>query len=634
MIARFNPSSTRLTYGSARTIAKDTIKKFSVGTINGIESWKKVTRNARNFTLKDRTIPLIMGALTPSRGLSIWSIALLVAIFSLPLPAAQKGTVSGLVKNASGQPASGAFVKVSSSDSNVTYMIVSQTDGRYRLPGLAPGTYGIQGFGGRYQSESVEVAAIADRNSAARNLVLSVPRIVNAKATRRTPADYLAMFPEGDGKAIVMNRCMSCHGVELIAPVRSNRDAWGKTLARMNLYWAARADLQQDQHLGPMSQEEVDVILSYLSKNFGPDSPPLSGERIFAGPDDNLPLVTRVSAEPKFVEMELNQRTSFQVYDLTVDSRGAVWVSGRKGPASTVGKVADRREMDRMNGETARGALGRFDPQLMSVIPIPLPAEESSSVLGAIAADPEGNIWISDRDPKSSHWYEYKPNDQKFQLFEIPLPWNLPAAVLREPVNVNTFRFLDGDVWGVANPTSRVLKLDPRTGKITQYPVPLGSHPHGFAIGGDGAIWYAAVMDREVVRLDPSDGDLRNYATNLPLAGYRMAADRDGNLWIVTMGGTLAKVEYRSGRITEFNIPAKNSRSYAIAVDTKRNFIWFDETDAGKLGRFDPAHQTFAEFPLPSAEIGYIIRLVVDPTDSTRVWWSAPGEIGWIEVTN
>jgi streptogramin lyase/mono/diheme cytochrome c family protein len=529
---------------------------------------------------------------------------------------------------------SGAFVKLSSPDLNLTYMIVSQAGGRYSLPGLAPGSYTIQGFGGRYQSESVGVAAIAGSNTAARDLVLSVPRIVGTKAARRTPTDYLAMLPEGEGKAIVMNRCLLCHGAELIAPLRSNRDAWRKTVTRMNLYWTGRPDLQHDRPLAAMSEEELDVMLSYLTKNFGPDNAPLGAERIFASPDDNLPLGSPEHAEAKFVEMELDQHSSFQVYDITVDFRGTAWVSGRKGPAPTVGKIADRREMDRMNGDTARGAIGRFDSQRMSVVPIPLPADESSSVLGALAADPEGNIWVSDRDPKSSHWYEYKPDDGRFLLFEIPPPLNLPAGVLREPVNVNTIRFLDGDVWGVANPTSRVLKLDPMTKKVTQYPVPLGSHPHGFAIGGDEAIWYAAVMDREVVRLDPSDGSLRHYATNLPLAGYRMATDRDGNLWIVTMGGTLAKLDYISGRITQFDIPAKNSRSYAIAVDTKHNFIWFDETDAGKLGRFDPASRTFAEFPLPSAEIGYIIRLVVDPTDAGRVWWSAPGEVGWIEVTD
>jgi streptogramin lyase len=567
-----------------------------------------------------------------NRGTLILFLALTALAFSRPTAQAQNITLTGVVKSASGQPLAGAFVKVRNADLGVVYMVVTQTQGRYSTPELLPGKYTVQGFGGGYQSEPAGPVELRSGQPGKMDLVLSAPQQIAPRGKRRTTEDYLPMMPEGDAKTLVLSHCTFCHSVERIVPARVSRDAWEKTVGRMNLYLAGRQDLQKEHSVAPMPDEQVAMVVDYLTKNFGTNTPPLPGESIFPGPNDNLPATLPKGPESKFVAMELDQRGIFNVYDVNVDSRGGVWVSGRQGTARTVGKVGDRRVMDRMIGQNAVGALGRFDPKSMSVISIPLPPGKGSSVLGSVAVDPEDNIWISDRDNKSNHWYEYKPKTNEFETYEIPPPLNLPLSVLREPVNANTIRFLDGNVWGVGNPTSRVIQLDPSTGKVTQYPAPMGSHPHGIAIGGDKAVWYVAIMDQDIVRLDPHTGKATHYKTNIPLAGSRMTADRDGNLWTVSLGGKLLKVDYRTGKLTVYDTPSKDPNSFGIDADTKRNLIWFDETDAGKIARFDPRTNRFAEFPLPSADMGYIVRVIVDPTNSNRVWWSSPGELGYVEA--
>ena len=540
--------------------------------------------------------------------------------------------VTGVVKNAAGQPVAGAYIKVKNQDLGLTFLVVSQDKGRYSTPNLLAGKYTVQGFGGGYQSELSVPIEVSNGQPGKMDLVLSTAQKISPRGRRRTTEDYAGLMPDGDGKPIVMTHCTFCHSVERIVPARSGKDVWQKTVGRMNAYLAGRPDLQKEHSVGPIPENQIGTVVDYLTKSFGPDTPPLPEEKIFSGPNDNLPVTFAKGTESKFVAMELDRRGIFNVYDVNLDSQGTVWVSGRQSPQRTVGNVGNRREMDRIIGQNATGALGRFDPQTMSIISIPLPPDKPSSVLGAIAVDPQDNVWISDRDNKSTHWYEYKPKANEFQTFEIPPPLTLPVSVIREPVNANTLRFQDGNVWGVGNPTSRVLQLDPRTSKVTQFPVPLGSHPHGFVVGKDKAIWYATIMDQDVVRLDPASGNLTHYPVGIVDGGSRMTADADGNLWIVSRPGKLAKVEYRTGKVTKYDTPSREPWSFGIDADTTRNFVWFDETDAGKIARVDPRTGKFVEFPLPTATMGYIVRVIVDPTNSNRVWWSAPGEIGYTEV--
>src|SRR5882672_6480062 len=82
-----------------------------------------------------------------------------VAIVSIgpPLQAQSADTlsISGVVKNASGEAVAGALVKVRNEASGLGFVVVSQEQGRYTTTNLLPGKYMVQGFGGSIQSEAV-----------------------------------------------------------------------------------------------------------------------------------------------------------------------------------------------------------------------------------------------------------------------------------------------------------------------------------------------------------------------------------------------------------------------------------------------------------------------------------------------
>jgi len=54
------------------------------------------------------------------------------------------GSVQGVVKSASGQALSGAYVKLINSEKALTFMVVSQAQGRYTMNNLPPGNYSVQ----------------------------------------------------------------------------------------------------------------------------------------------------------------------------------------------------------------------------------------------------------------------------------------------------------------------------------------------------------------------------------------------------------------------------------------------------------------------------------------------------------
>jgi len=82
--------------------------------------------------------------------------ALLVGVHSIRA-ADFDGSVQGVVKSASGQALPGAYVKLINPERRLTFMLVSQAQGRYTMNNLPPGDYTVQGIGDGFQSKPTPV---------------------------------------------------------------------------------------------------------------------------------------------------------------------------------------------------------------------------------------------------------------------------------------------------------------------------------------------------------------------------------------------------------------------------------------------------------------------------------------------
>src|SRR5262245_56491317 len=71
--------------------------------------------------------------------------------------------VQGVVKSASGQALQGAYVKLTNAERGLTFMAVTQAQGRYTMNNLPPGSYSVQGIGNGFQSKPMTVALTTDK---------------------------------------------------------------------------------------------------------------------------------------------------------------------------------------------------------------------------------------------------------------------------------------------------------------------------------------------------------------------------------------------------------------------------------------------------------------------------------------
>lgn len=544
-------------------------------------------------------------------------------IFSSRSLEAQSAGITGVVRNVSGEMVSGALVKVRSEALGLGFMVVSQGQGQYGTPNLLPGKYTVQGFGAGFQSAPGVGLEVSSGRQEKVDLILSIPLPIAPRAKRLTDEDYEKLMPEekeGGIKQILVSDCKECHTLGWTVSARKSREKWQQVVERMYNDLLGRRlplwfALKDDEFAGG---NRKNLIVDYLAKNFGPDTPPdarvLDQSLPRAGgpahPNRNLSATLLNGAAAKYVAMEFSLPRGSMPHDIAVDSQGIVWVTERN-----------------------TGMLGRFDPRSLAYTRITCPpGKDSTFQLNAVTVDPKDQVWFVDDGP-NARILQYNPKDREFNSYPISeYRWPVPDIGW---ARIETLRFSNGNLWATRTTAQRILKLDPNTRKSTEFSSPRGSVPFGLAIGGDSRIWYTAEVGNVVVRLDPTTGRLTPYDVPTPRSDLRgLAADAEGNLWAAaTESGKLVSVDYRTGKVTEYTPPTEESGPFAIDVDTKRNFVWFSEILSDRIARFDPSTNTFVEFPTPSADLD-VRRIEVDRSHPNRLWWAgASGDkIGYIEL--
>ena len=187
----------------------------------------------------------------------------------------------------------------------------------------------------------------------------------------------------------------------------------------------------------------------------------------------------------------------------------------------------------------------------------------------------------------------------------------------------------DGCIWFCASGTSRIGRLDTRTGAIREFPIPTpNAEPIGILTGPDGAIWFSEKSGNKIGRL-AADGGIREFALPTPnSAPAGVILGPDNAIWFslsatsgigrITADGAIAEFyegfertagRCRSrcattacgsrrptptgsaaltmqGRLTEYPIPTANSQPRAMFIHPDGS-LWFVETDADAMGRID-----------------------------------------------
>lgn len=115
-----------------------------------------------------------------------------------------------------------------------------------------------------------------------------------AQTQRAAREDFTENLPPGEGKALVAAQCSACHELKGTVQLRQSKQAWEAVVLDM----VARG--------APLTIEEADTIIAYLSTVFGPSSPPLVDINTAAKPD----LVKVPGITPELADRLIAHRTA------------------------------------------------------------------------------------------------------------------------------------------------------------------------------------------------------------------------------------------------------------------------------------------------------------------------------------
>ena len=215
----------------------------------------------------------------------------------------------------------------------------------------------------------------------------------------------------------------------------------------------------------------------------------------------------------------------------------------------------------------------------------------------------------------------------------------------------------DGMAWYASFGEQILGKLDPKTGKVTEYPIPLlkpkaptgilgmrfdedqnlwlgmqfqagiakfdkktetfqtwklppeldGDHVQLNQVGPehskvDGKVWLQDAGTYNVLRLDIASGKFENFEPyKIPRPNiYDVISDSKNNGFFTVFGRAhIGKIDAKTGKVTFYETPTARSAPRRGMMDSQDR-LWFGENNADRIGMFDTRTERFQEWPAPT----------------------------------
>jgi streptogramin lyase len=222
-----------------------------------------------------------------------------------------------------------------------------------------------------------------------------------------------------------------------------------------------------------------------------------------------------------------------------------------------------------------------------------------------VIVDSQGMVWYASfgeqilgrLDPKTGAVKEY------------PIPLLKPNM----PTGILAVRFdEDENIWLGMQFQGGVAKFDKKTEKFQTWSLPAnlnGDHvqinqvsPEHHRV--DGKVWLQDAGTYTVLRLDEKTGKFEVFEPyKIPRPNiYDVIADAQNNVYFTVFGGqSIGKIDAKTGKISIYDTPSRGSAPRRGMIDSEGR-LWFGENRANRIGMFDPRTAAFKEWPAPSPE--------------------------------
>ncbi len=152
----------------------------------------------------------------------------------------------------------------------------------------------------------------------------------------------------------------------------------------------------------------------------------------------------------------------------------------------------------------------------------------------------------------------------------------------------------DGNVWFTEHDGDNIGKITP-DGTITEFPIPVGSHPNGITAGPDGQIWFTERSTSKIGRMTVAGDVTGEFSVSPGCQPAEIVAGPDNRLWFVEYSCPAVGAITTDGVVTEYSIPAGTGRTFITSGPDAR--IWFTE-DNYKIGAITTGG-AFTPYTLP-----------------------------------
>jgi streptogramin lyase len=224
-----------------------------------------------------------------------------------------------------------------------------------------------------------------------------------------------------------------------------------------------------------------------------------------------------------------------------------------------------------------------------------------------VMLDREGTVWYSD----FGQMFLGKMDPKTGKVTQYPIPENKKGF----PVGTLNLEFdKDDNPWVGVMYQSAIAKFDKKTETFQLWPTPkewdtdAGQLGH-LALTGtpvDNKVWIKNSDGNNIYRLDLTSNKFENLGSfKDPRSGQRIGtyglhSDAENNIYLLDFSaGNIVKIDAKTKLPTVYLTPTPNSRPRRGRVDAQDR-LWFAEYQGNAIGMFDPKTEKISEWKVPT----------------------------------
>ncbi|MEA2977654.1 MAG: hypothetical protein QOF19_3174 [Alphaproteobacteria bacterium] len=224
-----------------------------------------------------------------------------------------------------------------------------------------------------------------------------------------------------------------------------------------------------------------------------------------------------------------------------------------------------------------------------------------------VMLDREGMLWYSD----FGQLFLGKMDPKTGKVTQYPIAEHKPGF----PVgSLNLEIDKDDNIWLGVSYQGEIAKFDKKTEKFQTWPIPKewdtdGGQLSHIAVAGtpvDGKVWIKNSDGTFIYRLDLASNQMENLgAPKDPRNGkkigtYGLHSDAENNIYLLDFGaGNIAKIDAKTKALSVYLTPTPNSHPRRGRVDAEGR-LWFAEYLGEAIGMFDPKTEKIQEWKVPT----------------------------------